>query len=206
MKRRLFLAGIGVCTMSDAQAGTADDIAGIQRQLADVTVLHGRFTQEKQVRGFRNPLRSQGRFVLARNRGVIWITEQPFASEVVITPTQIRTRQADGSQRVEVDSTLQPGLRVVNALLFSVLSGDLQALMEHFSVQSSAVDNAGWQLSLTPKPGPLARVLAQVSVAGDAYVRQVRIGEQNGDQTSITFSDPEPGGAGLTPDEAVRFD
>ena len=49
-------------------------IDAITQAVARPDVLRGQFSQEKQVSGFRNPLRSQGRFVVARQHGVIWTT------------------------------------------------------------------------------------------------------------------------------------
>ncbi len=203
MNRRLFmLALMGAC----ASQARADSIEDIRQKLVNVPVLRGQFAQEKQVSGFRNPLRSQGRFVLARDRGVIWSTERPFASEIVITSTQIRTRRADGGQQTEVDSATQPGLRVVNSLLFSVLSGNLATLSEYFSMQAVSLPAGNWELTLDPKEGVLGRVLKRVFIAGDRFVRHVKIDEQNGDQIDIVLSNLEPGASGLTRDELTRFD
>ena len=66
-------------------AMAADPLAQVRSQMAQVPVLRGDFTQEKQVAGFKNPLRSNGRFLLARHKGVVWTTTAPFPSEIVIT-------------------------------------------------------------------------------------------------------------------------
>src|SRR5690606_19819152 len=115
----------GVVVPAAAADVTVDSIA---REVARPAVLRGEFAQEKQVSGFRNPLRSQGRFVVARGRGVIWSTLRPFPAEMVVTADRILSRQRDGSTRVELDAREQPALRSVNAVLFALMSGDVQAL------------------------------------------------------------------------------
>ncbi|MBJ7516579.1 MAG: outer membrane lipoprotein carrier protein LolA, partial [Stenotrophomonas sp.] len=124
--RLLALTGLLVVSFV---AGAADDaMQAIAREVARPAVLRGEFSQEKQVAGFRNPLRSQGRFVVARERGVIWTTLKPFPSEMVITAERILSRQPDGTTRVELDAREQPAMRSVNAILFALMSGDVQAL------------------------------------------------------------------------------
>jgi hypothetical protein len=62
-------------------------IDAITQAVARPDVLRGQFSQEKQVSGFRNPLRSQGRFVVARQHGVIWTTLKPFPPKWWSPPT-----------------------------------------------------------------------------------------------------------------------
>ena len=88
-------------------AVAAEPLARVRAQVAQVPLLRGEFRQEKQVAGFRNPLRSSGRFLLARDKGVVWTTLAPFPSETVITQDRILSRQRDGSRRVEVDGRQQ---------------------------------------------------------------------------------------------------
>ena len=131
------LALAGWAGMPTARA--ADDLAMVQQRVAQVEVLRGRFEQEKRITGFKNPLRSQWRFVVSRQQGVIWTTDKPFPSEVVITRDRILSRQRDGSQRVEVDGREQPALRSVNAMMFALVSGDVGALSARFETQVQAL-------------------------------------------------------------------
>ncbi len=193
--------GVGV---PDARA--RDDLAVVERRVAQVEVLRGRFEQEKRITGFRNPLRSQGRFVVSRRQGVIWTTDKPFPSEVVITRDRILSRQRDGSQRVEVDGREQPALRSVNAMMFALVSGDVGALSARFETRVEALPDDGWRLSLKPRSAALARAFARIVLSGDRYVREVRIEEANGDSTHLRFSDLDDAPATLSADEARRFD
>lgn len=187
-------------------AGAADDaVQAIARDVARPAVLRGEFSQEKQVAGFRNPLRSQGRFVVARERGVIWTTLKPFPSEMVITAERILSRQPDGSTRVELDAREQPAMRSVNAILFALMSGDVQALSSQFTVEAQR-DAKGWTLSLTPKSPMLAKAFSSLQLRGDRYVRQVDIVEASKDHTRLTFSALTEAPATLAAGEAARLD
>ena len=185
---------------------TADPLAQVRTQVAQVPLLRGNFSQEKQVAGFRNPLRSNGRFVLAREKGVIWTTVAPFPSEIVITRDRIVSRQRDGSSRVEVDGRQQPGLRTVNAMMFALMSGDMKALTTTFDVKSEPAEGKAWRMTLSPRSRQLVQAFTSVRLAGDRYVREVELREANGDVTRLRFDGMTETPATLRRDEATRFD
>ena len=189
-----------------AQAQAGDALAQVQQRVAQVPVLRGQFQQEKQVSGFRNPLRSQGTFVLAREKGVVWTTLKPFPSELVLTRERIVSRQRDGSSRVEVDARQQPALRSVNAMMFALMSGDVKALTGTFIVQVELQPKNAWRMSLVPRSAALANAFSRIELQGDRYVRDVTIQEANGDRTHLVFSALGETPARLSSDEAARFD
>ncbi|QXQ02417.1 outer membrane lipoprotein carrier protein LolA [Stenotrophomonas indicatrix] len=182
-------------------------VDAITQAVARPDVLRGQFTQEKQVSGFKNPLRSQGQFVVARKHGVIWSTLKPFPSEVVVTADRILSRQRDGSTRVELDARQQPAMRSVNAIMFALMSGDVQALSSQFNVEATREGQGqGWRLKLTPKSAMLAKAFQSLTLQGDRYVRQVEIIEANQDRTRIQFTALSEAPAALNADEARRFE
>jgi len=183
----------------------ADPLAQVRAQVAQVPLLRGEFVQEKQVAGFKNPLRSNGRFLLARDKGVVWTTTAPFPSEIVITQDRILSRQRDGSRRVEVDGKQQPGLRSVNAMMFALMSGDMKALTSTFDVKEEAAGQ-GWKMTLVPRSRQLAQAFTSVRLSGDRYVREVELREANGDLTRLRFSGMNEAPATLSRDEAARFE
>ena len=186
-------------------AMAADPLVQVREQVAQVPVLRGEFTQEKQVAGFKNPLRSKGRFLLARDKGVLWSTSTPFPSEIVITQDRILSRQRDGSRRVEVDGRQQPGLRSVNAMMFALMSGDMKALTSTFEVKGEPAAS-GWKMTLVPRSRQLAQAFTSVRLSGDRYVREVELREANGDLTRLRFSGMSESPAMLSRDEAAKFE
>ena len=83
----------------EASSG-ATALAGIRERLARPATLRGTFEQEKQLQGFRNPLRSRGTFLLLRERGIAWDTTAPFPSSTVLGRERLVTTLPDGSTRV----------------------------------------------------------------------------------------------------------
>ncbi|WP_313445073.1 outer membrane lipoprotein carrier protein LolA [Stenotrophomonas indicatrix] len=201
---RVLLCALLLVAVPLVQAADAA-VDAITQAVARPDVLRGQFTQEKQVSGFKNPLRSQGQFVVARKHGVIWSTLKPFPSEVVVTADRILSRQRDGSTRVELDARQQPAMRSVNAIMFALMSGDVQALSSQFNVEATR-EGHGWRLKLTPKSAMLAKAFQSLTLQGDRYVRQVEIIEANQDRTRIQFTALSEAPATLNADEARRFE
>jgi outer membrane lipoprotein-sorting protein len=192
--------------LAPTTAFAADGLDIVRQRVAQVAVLRGDFQQEKQIAGFKNPLRSQGRFVLARDKGVIWTTLKPFPSELVVTRDRILSRQPDGSQRVEVDARQQPAMRSVNAVMFSLMSGDVGVLSTYFNLDAQALPGDAWKLTLKPKSAALGKAFASIQLQGERYVREVVIVEASGDSTRITFAELIETPAQLSADEAQRLD
>ena len=203
--KRFFLFS---CLMLAALAAPAadSDLVLVQQRVAKVAVLRGDFTQEKRVAGFRNPLRSQGRFVLARDRGVVWSTSKPFPSEMVVTRERIYSVQRDGSRRIELDGSKQPAMRGVNQMLLALVAGDMQAMAARFDAKASALPGQGWALTLTPKTAALRKAFARIELQGDRYVRKATIVEAGGDTTMLAFSELSETPAALSAAEASRLD
>ena len=208
MNRLLRTLGVLIllCALAPVPAALAADVDLVKQRVAKVGVLRGDFTQEKQVTGFKNPLRSQGRFVLAQDHGVIWSTLKPFPSEVVVTRDRILSRQSDGSTRVELDAKQQPAMRSVNAIMFALMSGDAQALSAQFTVKVEALPNNGWKMQLSPRSAMLGKVFTGLKLSGDRYVREVEITEANQDVTRIHFAGMSETPAVLSAEEGGKFE
>jgi len=163
------------------------DTAAVRQRLQLAPVVQGAFEQTKTIKGFRNALQSHGEFMVARGQGVWWHTQQPFEATLVVTPSRIFTRAADGTSSNVADAQAEPGLRQVNELVFSLLSAA-----------------TGWTLTLTPRDANVAKFLAKATIAGDRFVQTVRIDEARGDTTQIRFSHQSPSDA-LSPADAARL-
>ena len=195
---------LGLALAFGAAHAAPDLAASVHRQLVQAPVLRGDFEQSKQVQGFSKPLVSRGSFLVSRERGVLWRTVTPFASQLRLTKDEIVATQ-NGAVAFRLDASKEPSVRVINGLMFSLLNGDLGGLGELFRIDGTA-DARGWQLTLTPKQGALARLMTQVQLSGDNYVRAIRIDEANGDRTAIRFSAQSNEPARLSAEEAARFE
>ena len=166
----------------------AGEAAGVRARLAKPVLLRGEFVQEKQLHGFRNPLKSSGDFLLLRDRGIAWNTRAPFASSTRLTRSKLLATMPDGSSRVLIDASSSPGMAAVNALLMALVAGDLDALAARFTLKETLRGDAGWSLALQPRDATLKQAFSSIVLDGDRYVRGVEIVEPGGDRTRIRFA------------------
>lgn len=185
-------------------SNAADLMADVRARLGQHAVLRGEFEQSKQVAGFKKALLSKGDFLVARERGVIWRTREPFAGVLKLTPNEIVATQG-GELAFRLSANTEPSVRVINGLMFSLLNGDVAALAQQFKVEGTA-DARSWSLLLLPKQAAFSKVLTRVELAGDTYVRRITMDEANGDRTIIHFFKQAPEPSKLSAQEAARFD
>lgn len=164
-------------------------------------VIRGDFEQTKSIKGFKKPLVSRGQFVIARGRGIQWITLTPFPSTLIVTRDRLTTVTEGSTQQLDVRQ--EPGLRAVNDLLLAVLGGDMKALNARFQVDGGLQGAQGWRMMLVPRDAALSRFIARIEMEGDRYVQSVRMSEASGDENRIRFT--RQGHAGLSPAESDRF-
>lgn len=207
MRRRLLLAVCGAVLAGPgiAVAASPDLLASVAARLSDAQVIRGGFEQTRRLSGFANPLLSRGDFVLARERGVLWSTREPFASSLLVTPDRLVMRGADGRVQQQLQADAQPAMRVVGESVIAVLRGDLRALSTRFEVAGKLVGKAGWSLTLTPTDAGMRRMFTRIELAGDRFVRDVRLEESGGDSTSVKLVGPSAA-ARLAPGEETRFE
>lgn len=187
-------------------ADAAEDAPRVRAMLVQVSVLRGNFEQEKQLSGFRNPLKSSGDFLLARDKGVVWNTRRPFASTLVLTPRGMRTGPAGGSEKpAGPGRKASAGVGVANELLMALLGGDVASLSKQFRMDESVSADGSWQLRLLPRKGPLRTVFKQIELSGDRYVRSVRMIEPGGDVTRLAFLQLRETPTMLSVDEARQL-
>jgi hypothetical protein len=150
-------------------------------------VLRGRFVQERHLKGFARPLRSEGSFVLAPGRGLIWRTETPFPVTTVIT-AQGLVQEVDGRETLRMPAARLPFLARLYDMFTGSLAGDWRVLENQFAVQRSGDDRA-WTVNLAPRPGtdPTTMPVRAVELKGSTYVDTVRIDKPDGDHDRLTF-------------------
>jgi outer membrane lipoprotein-sorting protein len=189
-----------------AAGAPLDGLDAVRQRVVHAEVLRGGFEQEKRVAGFNNPLRSQGRFLLARNKGVVWTTLKPFPSEMVVTRERILSIDGAGQRTVQADASQQPALRQINAMMFALVDGDVSALASRFDLAAQALPHDAWLLTLTPKEAAVTKLFSRIELRGDRYVRTVAMTEAGGDQTTLKFFDLSQAPPQLSADEAKRFE
>lgn len=179
----LLLAGI-------AQSALAFDLDQLSAQLGKPEVVRGHFIQEKYLRALPQPLTSRGRFVLARDQGLLWLLERPLQQDYRIDALGIARRSEQGWQMVAQQSASAQQ----NRLFLAVLKGDSSGLRQDFELSLSGSAEA-WTLDLTPRSVLLKQVFNAIHISGGALVQRIELQETQGDSTVLRLEDSQPGQA-----------
>jgi hypothetical protein len=184
-------------------AQAAAPVAKIQAMLAKPAMLCGRFDQTKQLAGMKKALASNGRFCVIAGKGVLWRTLKPFPNTMRLTRDEIVNFQGE-RVAMRLDAKQEPTVRMINSVLFSLLSGDLSQLDSLFEVDGTA-DAASWKVALKARQPALAKAIGAISLEGGTYVKNIHMNEASGDRTDIVFSDIKTGEGAILPEEAALF-
>ncbi len=184
LTRRLVIAAALLAALA-APRVWAFELKDLARQLQGTDVVRGRFVQEKHLRALAQPLISQGRFVLSRNHGLLWVLERPLTQDYRITPGAIE-RRSEGRWRPAAQGQSGPH----GQLFLQVLRGDTHGLQEQFEPQLEGSAEA-WQLRLTPRSRLLQQVFSHIALAGGAQVERIELVETQGDRTLVQLLDQQ---------------
>ena len=184
-------------------SSAASNIERIQATLAKPDVLCGHFEQQKKLAGVKSPVKSSGRFCIDIQKGILWRTQKPFSSTLKLTRSEI-TQFNGNNVTMKLNARQEPMVKMINNLLFSVMSGDLAQLEKLFTIDSR-IQQKKWKASLRSKNANLAKVIDDITMNGDSYIRNISISERNGDRTFIVFSGIQTGRTAVKPDEATLY-
>jgi hypothetical protein len=202
MRRRLLLGLLALMPFLSLTASAA----GPDRGVAPGDVLRGGFVQERRLKGFNAPLRSDGHFVLVPGRGLIWRVEKPFAITTIITSAGL-VQQVGGSETMRLAAARLPFLSHLYNMLGGALGGDWYALEADFLVERSG-DPAHWQVRLTPRQtdDTLAMPFAVIVANGGRFVETVEMTKPDGDADVLRFVEQVLNKAPLSADETTALD
>jgi hypothetical protein len=199
---RSYLAILFLAFFTPCFAHAAESI--VPHNIGPNDVLRGRFVQERHLTGFKNVLRSEGHFVLAPSRGLIWQAETPFAMTTVITASGL-AQEVNGNQTLRLQTSQIPFLARLYDIVGGALAGNWSKLDTDFTV-SRAEDDKGWRVFLTPKKADdLAMPFRSIDVHGTRFVETVTLAKPDGDFDQLTFLDQVLSGTQLTETEAAAF-
>ena len=125
----------------------------------------GDFVQTKTILTNGRKLKSNGKFILS-TLGILWQTEKPFPSSLILTEDSMIQIAANGNKSVMSGKDNQIFANISDTLR-SVFNGDAKKLQENFKCNFS-YDKAGlWKVELTPKDSTIAAVMSTLILSGN---------------------------------------
>jgi hypothetical protein len=142
----------------------ADPLENVCTALAARPNTTGDFLQIKTISSNGRQLKSTGSFIISK-MGIMWKTEKPFPSALILTEDSMIQIAANGTKTVMSGSDNQIFANISNTLS-SVFSGDVKALKANFDCDFTAA-NENWTVRLKPKDSTIASVMTELVMSGN---------------------------------------
>jgi len=168
---------ITVCFPTFAASELQDKIFSKAKETKSMTSV---FIQKRQLSVLPLPLVSKGTFRYHHETGIVWETQEPIQSRIIITKRGIQTEDKYSGTKTEGSSQL-------SEILLSFFSGDSVALERYFSIRVKG-NAKQWNLLLEPINNLVAAQIALISIEGRESVESLYIVESSGDYSNLEFS------------------
>lgn len=156
--------------------------------LSAVPIASGSFVQRKYFKVLKHPIKSQGELYFDVSIGLLWQTEQPIYSALLLKKSGLFTENDNG------DSQEIKGASAISQVLLDIMSGDSEKLAKNFTINASTIDHC---LSLTPKLTQLAKIIDNVQLCHIDTpeknqqnlndINHIILHEHSGNRTEITL-------------------
>lgn len=174
----LFSFGTGGTALVAQQMTLSSVCAGLSKH-PNTT---GDFTQIKTINANGRQLKSTGKFIIS-NQGIMWKTQKPFPSSIVITKDKMIQTAADGKQTVMSGSDNQI-FKNISDCLSSVFAGNSEDLEKNFITDFTDNGDGSWSLILTPKDATISSVMPQLQMKGTVSSSLVKMDSLEMSETS----------------------
>ncbi|HBM3024290.1 TPA: outer membrane lipoprotein carrier protein LolA [Klebsiella oxytoca] len=176
----------------------------LQQRFTEQPVVRAHFDQTRTIKDLPQPLRSQGKMLIARDQGLLWEQTSPFPMQLLLDDKRM-VQVINGQPPQTITAENNPQMFQFNHLLRALFQADRKVLEENFRVEFVDLGEGRWTLRLTPITTPLDKIFATIDLAGKIYLESIRLNDKQGDRTDILLSQHQLTPAQLTDDERQRF-
>lgn len=164
------------------------ELTELRQSLAQTKKVSARFKQTRHWAALQDALVTQGTFQYQKGGKLVWRTEPPSESELVIEGKTATIRYPALNTTERIDFASEPGMARVFDSIAAVVEADLDRLQPLFEL--SVEKKAPVSLLLTPRTKELASVVERIRLEFDKELRLTRVllEESGGDRTEIAFS------------------
>jgi len=165
-------------------------LQALQRKMASVKSVYLEFTQERVLKLFSDPLRSEGLMLIARPDKIRWETTAPYQSILLGDQKSVAQFEFNDGKWEKLKLGFPQLLQRVMQQMALMNQGKLDALMTDYNI--SVARGAMTVLTMVPKDANVRGMMSSLEVhlvLDLSATREVVMNEPNGDLTRITFHD-----------------
>ena len=173
---------------------------------AEKTAYESLFSQVKTISAVGRSMKSSGTFIFSLD-GIMWKTEKPFPSTMVVGMTSVKQTLANGKETV-IDASSNQIFTSISTTLNAMFSGNSEVLQNNFDVDFT-FSGSDWKAVLLPKDNMVKKILQSLSISGKAAsdyadLNTIVMSEANGDSITYNFTNQKYPKE-LTADEKAYF-
>ena len=176
----------------------------LQQSFTEQPVVRAQFSQTRTIKDLPQPLRSQGKMLIARDTGLLWDQTSPFPMMLMLDDSRM-VQIVNGQPPQVVTAENNPQMFQFNHLLRALFQADRKVLEQNFRLDFQDKGEGRWSLRLTPVTTPLDKIFASIDLAGKTWLETIQLNDKQGDRTDIALSQHQLTPATLTDDERQRF-
>ncbi len=168
----------------------AETFDSVCKNLAKHPNMTGNFSQVKTISAVNRSMKSSGTFIFSLD-GIMWKTEKPFPSTMVVGMTSVKQTLANGKETV-IDASSNQIFTSISTTLSAMFSGNADVLQNNFDVDFS-FSGSDWKAVLSPKDSMVKKILTSLSIGGNATensadLNSIVMAEATGDTITYNFT------------------
>ena len=171
----------------------AETFESVCKNLSEHPNMTGNFSQIKTISAVNRSMKSSGTFIFSLD-GIMWKTEKPFPSTMVVGMTSVKQTLANGKETV-IDASSNQIFTSISTTLSAMFSGNSDVLQNNFDVDFN-FSGSDWTAVLSPKDNMVKKILTSLSISGKATatsadLNSIVMKESSGDTITYNFSDQQ---------------
>lgn len=168
----------------------AETFDSVCKNLAKHPNMTGNFSQVKTISAVNRSMKSSGTFIFSLD-GIMWKTEKPFPSTMVVGMTSVKQTLANGKETV-IDASSNQIFTSISTTLSAMFSGNAEVLQNNFDVNFSS-SGSDWKAVLSPKDSMVKKILTSLTIGGTATenssdLNSIVMAEATGDTITYSFT------------------
>jgi outer membrane lipoprotein-sorting protein len=190
MKKALqLLVLLSALAASLARADTQSVLQDLQQKMASVKSVYLEFSQERVMKLFSDPLKSEGVMLIERPDRIRWETTSPYQSILLGDQKSVAQFEFNDSKWEKLKLGFPQLLQRVMQQMALMNQGKLDAMMTDYTI--TVATGTETVLTMVPKDVNVREMLASLEVhlpPDLSTTKEVVMNEPNGDLTRLTFS------------------
>ena len=185
----LALALLAACALAFSQSvSSSRDEEGLAKVCGIISshkITKGDFRQLKFIHKLKREMVSSGIFIISTDDGILWQTQKPYFSTMVVTQKAIIQTNSKGKKSV-LSSESNPSFEQFSKVISSVFTGNMNILTEKFDVEFIGSSDS-WNINLLPKNSTVRNVVIEIEMAGHDSIDSMVVHEPSGDYIRYEF-------------------